>query len=258
MLQSFFGRQGGKNYQRKEVLSRFPKVNTYNRYVEPFIGAGSIMLNSPKVDQMFASDSDTQVIDVFVCFKDVSLEDIRNYSLFVSKEEFLKIKKSMKETKPTDNVERLKNNLILLKNSYMCYGLTYGCKKARSNEYFGIKLKKNAEKIKAKLNEYTSITKKDYKEAIEEHDSEDTFFYLDPPYLETDSRGYETGNINHEELLSLLKNIKGKFLLSYNDHPKIKEMYKDFTVEVIVARQTASKGMQGGSVVMTEVLIRNY
>ena len=50
---------------------------------------------------------------------------------------------------------------------------------------------------------------------IRERDTPDTFFYLDPPYINCDQKhynGYEKADF--ENLLSMLQDIQGKFLLS--------------------------------------------
>ena len=69
------------------------------------------------------------------------------------------------------------------------------------------------------------ILNKDYKEVINEFDSKYTFFYVDPPYFGFEQR-YNNHNFtkeSHRELLDVLKNIKGKFILSYYDFNLIKE-----------------------------------
>lgn len=73
--------------------------------------------------------------------------------------------------------------------------------------------------------------KEDYKNIIKDFDDEYTFYYVDPPYL-----GRETYYKNHTflndedhiELSEILKNIKGKFLLSYQDRPLMRELYKGY------------------------------
>ena len=74
---------------------------------------------------------------------------------------------------------------------------------------------------------------KDYKEIIKEFDNKDTFFYCDCPYL-----GKELYYKNHPfltkehhiELSNILKNIKGKFLLSYQDKPLIRKLYDGYNI----------------------------
>lgn len=55
------------------------------------------------------------------------------------------------------------------------------------------------------------------------------FFYCDPPYYNTEDYydGGGFGKDDHERLANTLCNIQGKFLLSYNDCPEIRELYQD-------------------------------
>lgn len=58
----------------------------------------------------------------------------------------------------------------------------------------------------------------------------------------------------HEELAAALKQIKGKFLLSYNNDPYIRTLYQGFTINEVEAQYTVSGAFQ----TETELLIRNY
>lgn len=66
-------------------------------------------------------------------------------------------------------------------------------------------------------------------ELIKQHDSEDTLFYLDPPYVtETRVKGnryynYEMTDEQHQELLSVAKSVTGFVLISGYDS----ELYND-------------------------------
>jgi DNA adenine methylase len=77
------------------------------------------------------------------------------------------------------------------------------------------------------------LLNQDYKKVVKKYDSPSTFFYLDPPYVELSTREYKHKTINLEEFVSLLKSIKGKFLLSYNDHPKVRQAFQDFHIRTV-------------------------
>lgn len=75
------------------------------------------------------------------------------------------------------------------------------------------------------------IENKDFQNLMEVYDRKNALFYLDPPYY--NSKKYydeEFGEDDHMRLLETLKKIKGKWILSYNNHDKIKEMYREFRV----------------------------
>lgn len=72
----------------------------------------------------------------------------------------------------------------------------------------------------------------DYKDIITKYNFEDTFFYLDPPYHNKESYyDYTFKSIDdHIELFNYIKNIKGKFVLSYNKTDFILDLYQDYSI----------------------------
>lgn len=92
----------------------------------------------------------------------------------------------------------------------------------------------------------------DYKEIIQKYDSVGTFFYCDPPYFEHE-KYYQNHEFkkweNHLELFSILDNIKGNFLLSYNNKPEILELYNKYNIFHYKGNSVYHKG---------EICITNY
>lgn len=65
------------------------------------------------------------------------------------------------------------------------------------------------------------------------YDSNSTLFYLDPPSGNTKRSSYPVGDftdIDYEDMCTLCKNIKGKFLLTINDDPLIKHSFTHFNI----------------------------
>ena len=105
------------------------------------------------------------------------------------------------------------------------------------------------------------IENKSFEDLIRRHDSEKTLFYCDPPYYETE-KYYDTGEFvfdkaQHEKLRDMLKNIKGKFILSYNNHPFIAELYHGFHIETIERSNNLGVAI-GGTKKYKEFIIKNY
>lgn len=93
---------------------------------------------------------------------------------------------------------------------------------------------------------------------IPQYDTENAFFYCDPPY--SSGAGYavvSTAKFEHERLRDTLKNIKGRFLLSYDDAPKIRELYKDFNI-IEVERINGINRKDIKNNIYKELLICNY
>lgn len=115
-------------------------------------------------------------------------------------------------------------------------------------------MKKNIDLYKKRLKN-VKIENKDYVKIIKKYDSKDTFFYLDPPYYSS-KEYYKHNTIDPINMANILKNIKGKFLLSYDNVPKIRKIFKDsgFYVKTIKTSYKASGYKQP----VTELLISNY
>lgn len=62
---------------------------------------------------------------------------------------------------------------------------------------------------------FVQISCRDALEVIRERDTPDTFFYLDPPYINCDQKHYRGyGKEDFVQLLEVISDIKGKFILS--------------------------------------------
>ena len=95
-----------------------------------------------------------------------------------------------------------------------------------------------------------------YEKAIRKYDRPSTFFYIDPPYYGV--RGLYRFDFEHaqfEQLAEQLRTIKGKFLLSVNDRPELREIFKGFHLTTITVSYSLQKhaGRRYG-----ELLIDNY
>lgn len=94
---------------------------------------------------------------------------------------------------------------------------------------------------------------------IELYDRPTTVFYLDPPFYGT-SQAYAClfGRDDHERLCRALKRLRGAWLLSYNDCPEIRRLYRGFRRRRLDVRYTMGcNSSTGGADRAVELLISN-
>jgi DNA adenine methylase len=89
------------------------------------------------------------------------------------------------------------------------------------------------------------------------YDRPGTLFYLDPPYYgsETDYGRDLFDRAQFAQMADQLHTLKGRFLLSLNDHPEVRRLFAGFTIDPVPVRYTIA-GM-GQSKVVGEVIISN-
>ena len=81
-------------------------------------------------------------------------------------------------------------------------------------------------------------------------DDEDAAFYVDPPYTSAARRLYSHWQVNHRMLFALLKSVKGRLLMTYDNTDEIRSLATEFGF------QTQSVAMKNTHHIrMTELLI---
>ena len=89
-------------------------------------------------------------------------------------------------------------------------------------------------------------------DVIERYDRPYTFFYLDPPYYGIKGYRLNFEPKDFEEPAQALAGVKGKFLMSLNDHKEIRRIFAAFKIEPVslrysCMRKITSRGTTRGS-----------
>jgi len=236
-------------------------------YVEPFAGSAALFFSKPLADKNIIADIDLELINFYHTIRDIPKEDlfkqldkmwIVDESLFYDYRD--KVMRCRDHNACTNNPDRAIIFLYVNQLSYGCRGNNFGFKKlCKHCDYQGIT------KLISKLEEYQQLLKNaeiiqaDYKDSIQKYDSVCTFFYLDPPYYKPTGKIYNYHDVDPNELAALLRTIRGKFLLSYDNTPELYDIFNDFEIIVIDHEYTlANFKIKGGHQKVKELLISNY
>jgi DNA adenine methylase len=108
----------------------------------------------------------------------------------------------------------------------------------------------------------TDVENMDFADVIKKYDSPTTYIYLDPPYYRTENyySNHDFGRKDHERLADCLKNIQGKFSLSYYDFDLLHEWFPEdkyrWEKKEFAKAAAAKKGTKQN--MGEELLILNY
>ncbi|NHZ81811.1 hypothetical protein F2P44_21395 [Massilia sp. CCM 8695] len=91
---------------------------------------------------------------------------------------------------------------------------------------------------------------------MERYDRPHTLFYLDPPYWQTAGYGVEFGLPEYEKMADIMSRLKGKAILSLNDHPDIRRIFAAFEMDTVPI--TYNVGGGGKAVDRNEVVIYSW
>ena len=97
----------------------------------------------------------------------------------------------------------------------------------------------------------------DFRELIPRYDRAHTLFYLDPPYWNI--VGYEHNFVEQDfmDLAGVLSDIQGRFLMSINDTPEVRETFGRFNIEEVTLKYSMGRGHGSRDKLRTELLISN-
>ena len=227
MMKPPIPRMGGKSKLRKHIIERIPE---HICYVEPFFGAGWVYFGKEPSKVEVINDIDKELVNMFLMIKyhAPEIERMLEYE-FSGRDMFEEYKHCTVEH--LTEIQRAVRFLYLISQSFASKGSTYGY--GTSNKpspqifYKGI-LGDTKERLRN-----TYVENKSFEDIIKRYDRPHSFFFCDPPYFETAGYGSEFCQEEHLLLRDTLASIKGKFLLTINDHPQVREWYKDFNIEEV-------------------------
>ncbi|KEI12748.1 DNA adenine methylase [Clostridium novyi] len=251
MMKAPITRMGGKSKLRKTIIEMIPE---HTCYAEIFFGAGWVYFGKEPSKVEIINDIDKELINLFKMIKYHAPEIERQLEFeFSSRDVFEEYKNYNLEN--LTEINRSIRFLYLISQSFAGKGSTYGYGTTTkpSPQIF---YKNVLDEVKKRLRN-TYVENLSFEKIIEKYDRPHTFFFCDPPYWKTAGYGNEFGEKEHLLLRDMLKNIKGKFLLTINDHSQVREWYKGFNFKEVrvnysVSRQEDARGKYG------ELIITNY
>ena len=89
-----------------------------------------------------------------------------------------------------------------------------------------------ADKLQVARNRLSGVyvENESWERCFQRYDREHTFFYADPPYWQTAGYDRSFDWPQYELLAKMMRECKGKVMLSINDHPDIRELFKGFRI----------------------------
>ncbi len=247
---------GGKFRLSKRIISKIEQI-PHKIYAEPFVGMGGIFLRRTQIPKAeIINDINGELVNLYRIVQRYPEELCRSIEFrLAARQEFERLRKIPPET--LTDIERAARFLYL-------QSVAFGGKV--TDQAFGVSIDRPARFDFVKLNDRiravgerlasVTIERLDFEKFITRYDTKDTLFYLDPPYWgnETD---YGTGvftRADFERLKNVLTGIKGRFILSLNDTPQVKELFKNFTIEQTDVTYSINKT---GCCIRSELIISN-
>jgi DNA adenine methylase len=235
---------GGKKQLAKKLIERI-EATPHGLYAEAFVGMGGVFLRRSRAPKVEVINDRSQ--DVAIFFRILQ----RHYQAFMdmlrwqltSRAEFERLKAQNPDS--LTDLERAARFLYLQKLSFggKVASRVFGISTSGPARFDTTKLGVLLEAIHDRLAGVT-IECLDWRIFLERWDRPETLFYLDPPYFGTENY-YGKGLFEpdqHEAMADALSRLKGRFILTLNDCPETRAIYRAFDIEAVNLTYSAGSG----------------
>lgn len=258
---------GGKWRLAPWIISHFPE---HRIYVEPFGGAGSVLMRKPRSFSEIYNDLDGDVVNVFRVLRDPLLSEQLRRACALTPYSRREFRGSYEPS--ADPVEQARRTVM---RTYMAHGTTarrsnmsgFRARSRQQNQSSAVDWANWPAAVPAMVDRLRGVTieDRDALEVIAQQDAHDTLFYLDPPYpwgtrqaaMMWPSRrdkayACELTDDGHRKLAEQLTRVAGRVIVSgYACDLYDRELYPSW-------RRVEKKAMADQGKHTTEVLWLNF
>ena len=266
---------GGKNRMAKWIGSYIP--NDIETYVEVFGGAFWVYVKGevhkkPILKNVIYNDFNRYMTNLISCYRNPQ-EFLKSMDEIVAQDSelFYQFKTDVFENKNIKDID-IPDYDYGMKYAYIVTQIFSGLNPEKgkfidlkgkySSKFDAFRRRLKNPAVIEKLKKISNVENMDFEEVIKKYDSPTTYFYVDPPYWKTENY-YSLHNFDtddHKILADILKNIEGRFSLSYYDFDQLHDWFPEdeyeWELKDFVKPASAQKGKSQNK--GTELLIMNY
>lgn len=238
---------GGKRRLAARLIQRLAEI-PHRTYVEPFVGMGGLFFRRPtRPPGEVINDISADVANLFRVLQRhyVALMDLLRWQI-TSRAEFERLLAANADT--LTDLERAARFLYLQRTGFggKVMGRSFGVSPGSAARFDVAKLADILGSVHERLSSVV-IERLPYGALIDRYDRSETLFYLDPPYAGSEAM-YGPGvfgEADFRRLAEQLRGLKGRFLLSLNDAPPVREAFAGFAMEQVDVAYSISRNQAG-------------
>jgi DNA adenine methylase len=233
---------GGKRRLAKQLLPLIESTE-HTCYVEPFAGAAAMLFARPEPAKAeVLNDVHRELVTLYRVVQHHLDEFVRQFRWALTSREMFRWAKLQHVDTLTD-VQRAAR-------FYYLQQLAFGSKV--SSQTFGtattaparlnlLRIEEDLSAAHLRLARVT-IEHLPWQECVERYDRPHTLFFADPPYWQTEGYGVPFGWDQYEQLAEAMRRLKGRMILTINDHADVRRLFVEFPTKTTSIQYTVGGG----------------
>ncbi|MDX1491267.1 MAG: DNA adenine methylase [Pseudohongiellaceae bacterium] len=230
---------GGKRRLADRIFPFFPQ---HQCYCEPFAGGAALYFLREPAKVEVLNDINGDLTNLYRVVQNHLEEFVRQFKWALSSRQVFEWLKMTRVETLTD-IQRAARFYYLQQSAFggLVSGQTYGTATTQPPGLNLLRIEESLSSAHLRLAN-TYIENLPWDKCIERYDRDHTFFYLDPPYWETEGYGVDFGFDQYELMAQIMRTMKGKAIISLNDHPDIRRAFAGFHIETTDIKYTCGGG----------------
>jgi len=244
---------GGKSKLSETIIKMMPE---HKAYCEVFAGAAWVFFRKKPSKYETINDLDSDLIVFYRVLQNHLEEFLKQFKWILSSREWFEDWKRQQKAGGLTDIQRAARYYYLQRHSFAgrVRSRTFGPGPMRRPRINLLRIEEELSEVYLRLATVT-IENLPWQDFTRRYDRADTFFYIDPPYYKAPYYEHNLELKDYREMAETLAGLKAKFILSINDHPKMRDMFKDFRIEPVTLKYTVAKEKQKTG---RELIIANY
>ena len=244
---------GGKSKLAATIIQRIPEHKTY---CEVFAGAAWVFFRKEPSKYEVINDLDGDLIAFYRVLQHHIEEFLRQFKWMLSSREVFNDWMRQQVSGGLTEIQRAARYYYIQRQCFggRVKGRTFGTQPVSRPRINLIRMEEDLSEIYLRLAGVT-IENLPWLDLVKRYDRSGTFFYLDPPYYKAPYYAHNLDLPDYIEMATLLGSIKARFILSLNDHPDIRDVFKDFRILPVKLNYSVAKNKNS---IGRELLITNF
>ncbi len=249
---------GGKSRLVKKIV---PMIPEHKCYVEPFCGAAWIFFGKDPSEAEVLNDADGELVNFWRVIQH-HLQPFLDYYKYAIISRKLFDLENIKRPETLTDIQRAVRYYYLQRLAFggKTHDRTFGTTTSGGPRLNLATIEESLLEVHWRL-ERVVVENLDSCDCIRRYDRPETFFYIDPPYFKTAGYGRKWDQEDFVRLNFALLKIAGKFIMSINDAPEIRELFKKFRISKVSTAYSITNGRtanNGRKKERSELIIRNF
>jgi len=246
---------GGKRRLADKILPLFPE---HRCYVEPFAGGAALLFARPEPARVeVLNDISRDLVNLYRVVQHHLEEFVRQFKWALTSRRIFK----WLDGTPTEALTDIQRAARFYYLQKLCFGgkpegRVFGTATTSPPRLNLLRIEEDLSAAHLRLAR-VFIEELPWRECVERYDRPHTFFYLDPPYWQTEGYGTPFPWEEYEAIAEAMRTMKGKAILSINAHSDIRKLFKGFRTQAVSIGYTVG-GAKEGPKKARELIIRSW